>query len=162
MLTIEVTVPRALSYKGKIHLKPGPNEGISEEVFLDVWARDSIMRINFGTGDFKIQKDGADWAPGDAPKAEKVAEPMAPTPVPSAEVTRPEDVPEPEPREEQPDSEPTPVGGGSVPGTAKQAKEAVANTGDSGQLNEWLENESRATVRKAIKERLEELEYIEG
>ena len=158
MLNVELHLPRVLSFGGsKLVLSPGKN-AVDEGLFMELWASDGTIKWYFEEGAFSVEKGNEPWAPNGAAKAAK--KPPAETVhavVPTSELRSPEDKPEPGPPPPNDPIEPTRVGGG-VPGSAAESKALISATDDPAMLKDWLSNDNRATVRRAIKTRIENIE----
>ncbi len=153
LIKIENALPRIVSFKGQVTLKPGTNE-VDADTWAKIKAEDVVCQAMLKENG--IREEGAAYAP---PSDEVMG--TKPNKVVTSEIRRvTEDDVEKQAEAEAVDAtpvEPTPVGGGNVEGNANQAKSAVMACEDVAQLSTWLENESRATVRRAIKNRLDEL-----
>lgn len=182
-MIIENELPRLLGFQGKtIQLNPGTNK-VPDDVFKRVWAEDPTMHYYYEERCINLlDDDGNELSPpkafhkvqgddGVERKTENVlkrAQRMAKKHLPPKQHAKvpTEDVldrklgdqldDEGELRSTEP-IDPTPQGGGKVPGNTNQAKATIIATTDAEQLQAWLANEERKAVKDALQARLEEL-----
>ncbi len=158
MLTVELNLAKILSFRGsRMRLSPGENE-IPEDLFLEIWNDDPTIKFYFEERAFTVKKDGEPWSPdGKTKQAEKPPVEVTHAKVPSVDVQPEENKPEPPPPAETNPIPPRRMGGG-VPGNSGESKARISETSDTAVLGDWLENETRSTVRRAIRSRLSSLE----
>lgn len=165
MISLEFDAPRIQEFGGPAnhpqHLRIFPNEKIfiEEDRLLKVFEVDKTIEHYRANGTLICRNaDGSEWTPKGAKPAargsDRVSTDIAPTPAPGAD-------PKPVEAAEEPSKEPikpTMLGGGVPGGSAKDSKEEVAKCDNAETLAGWLEHEKRSSVRKAIEERIAQLE----
>lgn len=188
-LIVELQKPSLLTFKGarrvpgknkrgQLALKPGDNV-VAEIDFLGAWKVDKTIHSYYETEAIRLYTlEGDRYTPPgapslvrgrgqkDAPKVEYRAatiptqSPEEATPTSRSEMRPPEEAPPPEAAPAADPITPTMQGGG-VPGDPAQAKAAVAAEGDLSVLEGWLANDSRDTVLKVVRKRIDALKAAE-